>query len=112
MASYTEKKLIPGTLLLTSVTALYTCMSPATKTIVKEISICNTTSIAYTFTLYMVANGHVASNAYAIFKTVTMQPNETKIFGLSSVLEVGDSISALASVSNVLSISASGVERS
>lgn len=111
MASYTEKRLIHGTLLTTTVATLYTCSSPVVKTIVKEIAVCNTTDIAYTFTLYIIANGQVATDRYAIFKTVTMQPNETKIFGLSSVLGVGDFIAAIASTANVLSISASGVER-
>ena len=111
MAAYTEKRLVEGTLLTAAAVTLYTCTAPATKTIVKELSICNTTIVAYTFTLYIVASGQVAADQYAVFKTVTMQPNETKIFGLTSVLEVGDFISALASTTAVLSIGVSGVER-
>ena len=111
MAAYTEKKLVEGTLLTAAAVTLYTCTAPAAKTIVKELTLCNTTAIAYTFTLYVVQSGQVAADRYAVFKSVTMQPNETKIFGLTNVLEVGDFISALASTTGVLSISVSGVER-
>ena len=112
MASYTEKRIIQGTLLTAQAVSMYVCVAPATKAIVKEIAICNTTDTPYTFSLYVVVSGQVVANQYAIFKAVAMQPNETKIFGLTTVLEVGDSIWALASTANVLSISASGVERS
>lgn len=110
--AYTEKRLIQGKFLTAQAVNLYECSSPAIATIVKEISICNTTSNTYTFNLYVVTSGQVAADRYAVFKTVTMQPNETKIFGLSLVLEVGDFISGQASTTNVLSISGSGVERS
>ena len=109
--AYTEKALIDGTFLTESAVTLYTCTAPVTKTIVKEITFCNTGSIAYTFTLYIVPLGQTAADRYARFKTVTIQPNETKIFGLSTVLEVGSFISALASTTSVVAISASGVER-
>lgn len=111
MASYTEKRLVQGTFLTGTVATLYRCLSPAVSTIIKEISICNTTDSPYTFSLYVVVSGQVAADRYAVFKTVTMQPNETKIFGLSTVLEVGDFMAGLASTTNVLTVAASGVER-
>jgi len=111
MAAYTEKRLIEGILLTGSAVTLYTCTAPSVKTIVKEISLCNTTAIAYTFTLYIVASGDTVADKNAVFDSVTMQPNETKIFGLTTVLEVGDFISAFASTTSVISLAASGVER-
>ncbi len=111
MASYTEKRLIEGILLTGTAATLYTCTAPVTKTIVKEISLCNTTAIAYTFTLHVVQTGGSVEDKNAVFKSVTIQPNETKIFGLSTVLEVGDYISAFASTTSVIAIAASGVER-
>ena len=111
MASYTEKRLVQGTLLTGQAVTLYRCLSPTVSTIIKEISVCNTTDSPFTFSLYAVVNGQVVADRYAVFKTVTMQPNETKIFGLSTVLETGDFISGLASTTGVLSVAASGVER-
>lgn len=109
--AYTELSLIDGTLLTGSDVTLYTCTAPVVSTIIKEISVCNTTSSVYTFDIHIVPSGQTVGDQYALFKGVTMQPNETKIFGLSTVLEVGDFISGVASTTSVLAISASGVER-
>jgi len=111
MATYTEKKLVQGTLLTGSEVTLYTCTGPVTKTIVKEISVSNTTAVMYTFILYVIPSGGSSADRYALFKGVVVQPNETKVFGLTTVLETGDSIAALASTTSVLSIAISGVEK-
>lgn len=109
---YTEKRLVEGTLLAGTISTLYTVTAPVTKTIVKEMTLCNTdNAVAYTFTLHVVPSGGSAGDANMEFKTVTLQAGETKIFGRSSVMKTGDTIQAFASTASKIAFSCSGVER-
>lgn len=110
--AYTEKRLVAGSLLTGSAVTYYTCTAPVIKTIIKEMTFCNTdAATAYTFTLYLVPSGGTAADANMEFKTVTLQPGETKIFGRTDVMEVGGFIQALASTTLKIAFSCSGVER-
>jgi len=109
---YTEKRLVVGSLLTASAATYYTCTAPVVKTIIKEITFCNTdTATAYTFTFHIVPLAGTAAAANMEFNAVTLQPGETKIFGRSDVMEVGSFIQALASTNAKIAMSISGVER-
>ena len=109
--AYTEKPLIAGSALTAAAAGYYT-VPAATTTIVKEIEICNTDYVTHSFTLYMLPTaGTTPGVSNTMFSSVTMQPNETKIFGLTRVLTAGNTISAFASQAGVVAINASGVER-
>jgi hypothetical protein len=110
--AYAEKRLVPGSLLTASAATYYTVTAPSVKTIVKEMTFCNTdAATSYTFTLHVVPSGGSASDANMEFKTVTLQPSETKIFGRTDIMEVGSTIQALASTTLKIAFSCSGVER-
>jgi uncharacterized cupredoxin-like copper-binding protein len=110
--AYTEKRLVAGSLLGGTVATYYTATAPVLKTIIKEMTFCNTdAATAYTFTLYIVPNGGTAGDSNMEFKTVTLQAGETKIFGRTDVMEQGGSIQALASTASKIAFSCSGVER-
>lgn len=109
---YTEKRLVAGSLLTNSAVTYYTATAPVTKTIIKEMTFCNTdNTTAYTFTLHIIPVGGSLSDANMEFKTVTLQAGETKIFGRSCVLEQGSFIQALASTTSKIAFSCSGIER-
>jgi hypothetical protein len=110
--AYTEKRLVPGSVLTASAATYYTVTAPVVLTIIKEMTFCNTdTATAYTFTLYIVPAAGTAADANTEFKTVTLQPGETKVFGRTDVMPVGSFIQALASTTLKIAFSCSGVER-
>ena len=109
--AYTEKRIVPGSLLTDSAATYYTATAPVLKTVIKEMTFCNVHTSAVTITVYIVPSGGAADNANAEFYTATLQAKETKIFGRTSVMETGDFIQALASVASKVAFSASGVER-
>ncbi len=110
--AYLEKRLVAGSLLTGTAATYYTVTAPVVKTIIKEMTFCNTdASVAYTFTLYIVPSAGSAADANMEFKTVTLQPAETKVFGRTDVMEVGSFIQALASTTLKIAFSCSGVER-
>ena len=109
--AYTEKRVVAGSLLTASAATYYTVPSQA-RTIVKEMTFVNTdSSTTYTFTLYIVPSGGSASDSNVEFKTVTLQPLETKIFSRTCVMEAGSTVQALASSATKIAFSVSGVER-
>lgn len=108
--AYTEKRLVAGSLLTGSAATYYTC--GAIKTIIKEMTFCNTdTTTTYTFTLYIIPQGGSAGDANTEFKAVTLQAGETKIFSRTDVMESGSFIQALASTTNKIAMTISGVEK-
>lgn len=109
---YTEKRFVVGSLLTDAAATYYTCTAPVVKSIIKEMTFCNTdATTAYTFTLHIVPLAGSALPANMEFNAVTLQPGETKIFGRSDVMEVGSFIQAFASTTNKIAMSISGVER-
>jgi hypothetical protein len=107
--AYIEKKIIQGTLLTDSGVTYYTA---STKTIIKELTFCNTdTSTSVTFTLYIVPAGGEIGDSNMEFNEIPLNAKETQIYGRTCVLEIGDSIQVLASTTNKIAFSCSGVER-
>lgn len=107
MAVATVTQLIaPTALSATLTTTLYT-VPASTKTIVKEMVICNTETSALTVSIFV---GTSATAANAIIDAVSFAPGETKLFTFSTVLVAADQIRGGASAANVVSINASGVE--
>lgn len=107
MALATVKQLLaPTALSATTTTALYT-VPASTKTIVKEILLCNTDTVARTVTMFF-GSGTAADNT--ILSAITLQAGETRFVTLSSVLIAADKISGGASSASVVSCTISGVE--
>lgn len=84
----------------TSLSTVYT--ASLAKEIVKEIIVCNpSTTTAYTITIKI--------NGIAVLASRSIQPTETIILALSSVMYNGMTITAQASTSTILDVYISGV---
>jgi hypothetical protein len=106
--AYTPKRLYigqPGT----AISTLYT-VPASTKTIVKNITLTNTTASDATVTVNFVPSGGIAGVANRIISTHTVTANNTTIIDLSAVLETGDTIQALQGTANAVTVYISGVE--
>ena len=107
MAVSTIKQLVaPTALSNTTTTTLYT-VPASTKTIVKEILLCNTDTAARTVTMFF-GSGSAAANT--VLPAMTIQAGETKFITLSTNLIAADTIKGGASVGSVVSCTISGVE--
>ena len=105
--AFTQKRLAGPAAMATCATDIYT--APAlTTTIVKQIMLCNTDTVARTATLHVAAAGSAAAGN-TIFKAISLDPSETAIFNLSLVLAAGEKISGLATATAV-TITISGIE--
>lgn len=94
----------------TTITTLYT-VPASTRTIVKQIIVCNTTSTPISLQLHSVPNGGSATTANAIIYNAQFTANSTTTFDLSMVMDVaGDTIRALQSAATSLTVNISGVE--
>lgn len=102
----TAKSLSHSALTATTTTTLYT-VPASTSTIVKEILLCNTDTVARTVTLQAGSTSGVADR---IINTLNIQANETKTISLSTVLTTGQTITGGASTGSVVSCLISGVE--
>ena len=109
--AYNEKSFTQGAALTTGLVTYYTAPSNILKAIVKEMLFCNTSASPVTFTVSYVPSGGSSSASTTQFAAVTLQANETKIFGRTLVMNPGDFIQALASTGAVVSMNISGVER-
>jgi hypothetical protein len=90
----------------TEVTTFYT-VDTLERVIVKTIDIANTGASSLTITLYLVPNGGAPNNSNALIPTVRIKGNTIFQWCGSQILEVGDTIQAVASA-NGLSIHISG----
>lgn len=100
------KQLDQSVLTSTLTTALYT-VPGSTKTIVKEILLCNTDSSAHDITIYF-GDGTAVKNTF--LDQLTLTPNQTKFITLSTVLQTGEIISGGDDAGGVVSCTISGVE--
>lgn len=96
----TLKNLYGGTLATSSAT-LYT-VPASTKTILKEITLCNKTNTSTTATINV--------NGVTIVGGKTIPKNETYVIELHSIIEVGKIIEGLAGMANTIDIYISGIE--
>jgi hypothetical protein len=109
--SYIEKKLVKGTLLTDSAVTLYTVTTPVISATIKEILFCNTHTTPVTVSFHVVATGDSADESNAEFYEFTLRAKETRLIGRNCVMEDGDTIQALASVTSKVSINVSGTIR-
>jgi hypothetical protein len=113
------RRFYQGTLTASS-TTLYTAPSAPTvansvgqnpKAHIKQIRVTNTDTSARTFTLYLVPSGGSVGATNTIHSAVTIAANTDYIYdGLEDILEAGDTIRGLASVTSVVCVSISGDE--
>ena len=106
----TPKRFIIGSALTGSYTALYTVPAAVTSATTKQIVVCNTDTNVQSFSLQVRAPAGSDTVACTLFRDVSLQPKETKIFGMTDVLPSGYSIYAKASTTDVISVTASGME--
>lgn len=107
----TNKKLVEGSQLTTSAATYYT--APAnTTTIIKKVTITNTSSGAVTVTIYLVPSGGSAGAANTITSAKSIAAGATyEAYEVENqVLMTSDSIQALASAATSLTLQASGIE--
>ena len=102
----TAKSLSHSALTATTTTTLYT-VPASTTTIVKEITLCNTDTVARTVTLQAGATTGVADR---VLNAMSLAPNETKVISMSLVLATTQTITGGASTASVVSCLISGVE--
>ncbi len=107
----TNKTLVEGSQLTTSAATYYT--APAlTTTVLKKVTVTNTTASTASLTLYLVPSGGTAgaantvTSAKAILAGATYEAYEAE----NHVLSPGDFLSALAGTSSALTLKASGIE--
>ena len=110
MANYNLKRFTDPTTLGTSATALYTVTSPASSGITKQILVSNYSTSSANVTLYLVPSGGTAGNSNAIVPAVSISANSTITLDLTQVLNLGDSLWALASAGSSLNVLVSGYE--
>lgn len=106
--------LLPKNLYIGNDTAanVYTVSSTAgSYSILRNVSICNTTSGAATCDLYLLASAGVPGNNNAILKTFTVNANETVSYDASIVLDAGQKIHII-NTTNKCTFTISGVEYS
>lgn len=92
----------------TSVSTFYT-VPALTRSFVKNIDICNTTSGSLTVTLYLVESGGTAGAANTLIPTVSISPNGMFQWAGTQILNAGDTIQAIASGAGC-TLNASGAE--
>jgi len=109
--AYNERSFVAGSALTVSAVTYYTAPSTVVKSIIKEIVLCNTSTNPETVTMYIIPTAGSPGVANTELFAVTLQPNETKIFGRTRVMNVGDFIQAKASTGALVALNISGVER-
>lgn len=106
----TPKRFVAGSALTDAYVALYTTPATITSATAKQLVVCNTDTNVQSFSLQVRSATGSDTVACTMFRDVSLQPKETKIFGVTDVLPVGYSIYAKASTTDVISITVSGME--
>ncbi len=106
--TYTPKAIYVGAL-AGAVATLYTA-STSGGAIVKEIVLCNTSSLTRTVTLYVVPSGGSSDATNEFLAQQVIDPNGTLVLALSTVMAIGDTIRGFADLANVVSLRVSGME--
>ena len=92
----------------TSYATVYT-VPPVSRTYVKNIDICNTTSGVLRFYIHFVNTGHTASTTNALFYNVPINANTTVQWTGTELMNAGDTIQIKGSATGI-AISISGGE--
>lgn len=112
----TPKRLVQGAALTSSWSnTLYNVPSYVVSTTVKQMVVCNQDTVSRTFYYAITPNSTapVANSPYVMFYSITLQANETKIFGLTDVLLPGYYIQAKvgeADTTRTVNLTVSGME--
>ncbi len=111
----TPKRIIPGSALTTSYATYYTVPASVLTTTMKQLLLCNQDTVPRTVFLAIIPSGESTTPAASniVLNSVSLQANETKIFGLTDVMPTGMFIRAKAGEAgggNLVSITASGME--
>jgi hypothetical protein len=108
--AYTPTLLDQDNIASTSLTTVYT-VPASTSTIIKEITLANTTSSVATFSVYRVPNGGSGGATNAILEDVQLAANSITVLSLSMVMDtVGDFIAVQQGTSSAICHTISGVE--
>ena len=106
----TPKRLVAGAALTNTLVTYYTTTAPVSSATTKQLLLCNTDTVARTFTMNVIPPAGAASVSNTLFSAVTIQPGETKVFGLTDVMPVGYFLQAKADAGAVVSMTISGME--
>jgi len=107
--NYAPTRIIAGSVLTASLATYYTALTKY-GTILKELVLVNTDSVARAVTVHIVPSAGTAGVPTTIISAETLQPGEQRVYSLSSVLPLNSFIQASAGAAAVVAISASGVE--
>lgn len=110
MASYSLARLAALTQLTASAATLYTVTAPRTKAVVKQILVSNTSASSATVTIHIVPALGTASSATKIIPEVSVAANSVITFDVTQVLNVGETLQALASTGSAINAIISGYE--
>ena len=109
----TPRRLVTGSALTTSWAYPYQVPAAVLSSTVKQLIVCNTDTVIRTFYYAVTATTGAPTVAQTMFNAVTLQVNESKVFGLTDVVPSGYYIQAKAGEAgggNLVSITVSGME--
>lgn len=110
MASYSLARLAALTQLTTSAATVYTVTAPKTKGVIKQILVANTSVSTATVTLHLVPALGTVSAATKIIPEVSIAANSIITFDITQVMNVGETLQALASTGSAINAIISGYE--
>jgi len=109
----TPKRLIVGSALTTSWAYPYQVPATVLTSTVKQLVVCNTDTVVRTFYYAVTTTTGAPSVAQTLFNAVSLQANESKVFGLTDVVPSGYYIQAKvgeAGGGDLVSLTVSGME--
>jgi len=109
----TPRRLIVGSALTTSWAYLYQVPLTVLSATAKQLVVCNTDTVARTFYYAVTATTSAPTVAQTMFNSVSLQANESKVFGLTDVMPSGYYIQVKAGEAgggNLVSLTVSGME--
>ena len=109
----TPKRLIVGYALTASWAYPYTVPATVLSATAKQLIVCNTDTVVRTFYYAVTATTSTPSVAQTMFNAVTLQVNESKVFGLTDVMPSGYYIQCKAGEAgggSLVSLTVSGME--
>ena len=109
----TPKRLIAGTALTTAWAYPYQVPSTVLSATAKQLIVCNTDTVVRTFFYAVTLTTSAPTVAQTMFNSVSLQANESKVFGLTDVIPSGSYIQCKAGEAgggNIVSITVSGME--
>lgn len=109
----TPKRLVVGSALTTSWAYPYQVPAAVLSATAKQLVVCNTDVVPRTFYYAVTATSAAPTVAQTMFNAVSLQANESKVFGLTDVMPSGYYLQAKvgeAGGGNIVSMTVSGME--